>query len=195
VTGYWFLNQTDGWQPTPELEAFLKAGPPPVYVGFGSMAGRNPRRLANIVINALRVSGMRGIIATGWGGLQTERLPPTLQQIDQAPHAWLFPRMAAVVHHGGAGTTAAALQAGRPSVIVPFFGDQPFWGQRVHMLGGGSRPIAQKKLTVEKLAAAIKNMVSDPLVQKKAENLGEKIRHENGIRNAVEIIEKIMNKA
>ncbi|MCG8553454.1 MAG: glycosyltransferase, partial [Desulfobacterales bacterium] len=195
VTGYWFLNQSDGWKPTPELEAFLEAGQPPVYVGFGSMAGRNPRRLANIVINALRESGARGIIATGWGGLQAERLPQTILQINQAPHAWLFPRMAAVVHHGGAGTTAAALQAGKPSVIVPFFGDQPFWGRRIHMLGAGCQPIAQKRLTAEKLAAAIKHVLSNPVLQANAETLGEKIRCENGIGNAVEIIEKFMKDA
>ena len=192
TTGYWFLEQSADWTPPPELEAFLTAGPPPVYVGFGSMAGSDPRRLTRIVIESLREAGVRGIISTGWGGLQAEALPETILQIDQAPHAWLFPRMAAVVHHGGAGTTAAALRAGKPSVIVPFFGDQPFWGRRVHMLGAGSRPLPHKKLTAEKLAAAIKEVMSNQDIRKRAEDLGEQICREDGIGNAVAIIEKIM---
>ena len=192
TTGYWFLNQANDWIPPPELEVFLEAGPPPVYVGFGSMAGRDPERLANIVIEALQRAGVRGIIVTGWGGLKAVALPETVLQIDQAPHAWLFPRMAAIVHHGGAGTTAAGLRAGKPSVVVPFFGDQPFWGQRIHSLGVGSNPIPQKKLTAEKLAAAIKDVISNPTIRQKAEDLGAKVRHEDGIGNAVALIEGIM---
>lgn len=195
TTGYWFLNRTDNWNPPPELEAFLEAGPQPVYIGFGSMAGRNPERLANIVVTALQKAGVRGIIATGWGGLKADALPGTILQIDQAPHEWLFPHMAAIVHHGGAGTTAAALRAGKPSVIVPFFGDQPFWGQRVHALGVGSRPIPQKKLTVEKLATAVEDVTSNPSIRRKAEVLGQKIRHENGTGNAIAVIEEIMMKS
>ncbi len=192
TTGYWFLDQINDYSPPPELEAFLEAGPPPVYIGFGSMAGLNPERLANIVIKALQKAGSRGIIATGWGGLKTVDLPETILQIDQAPHAWLFPRVAAVVHHGGAGTTAAGLRAGKPSVVVPFFGDQPFWGQRIYSLGVGTNPIPQKKLTVEKLATAIKRAVSNPVISRNAEELGAKVRHEDGVGNAIAIIEGIM---
>lgn len=192
MTGYWFLNRTDDWTPTPELEAFLDVGSPPVYVGFGSMAGRNPERLANIVIKALQEANVRGILATGWGGLKANILPETILQINQVPHEWLFPRMAAVIHHGGAGTTAAALRAGKPSIIVPFFGDQPFWGRRMHELGLSCKPIPQKKLTVEKLVIAIKNVLSNPNIVKKAKDLGEKTRQEDGIGNTVAIIEGIM---
>lgn len=195
TTGYWFLDQNDNWAPTPKLKTFLEAGPPPVYVGFGSMAGRSPERLGNIVIKALQDAGVRGIISTGWGGLKTNTLPETILQIDHAPHAWLFQRMAAVVHHGGAGTTAAALRAGKPSVIVPFFGDQPFWGWRVHALGAGSRPIPQKKLTVEKLSIAIKDVMSSPHIRRKAEELGENIRNEDGIGNAIAMLEEITKNA
>ncbi|MBZ0297475.1 MAG: glycosyltransferase, partial [Anaerolineae bacterium] len=145
VTGYWFLDQSNAWEPSNELLAFLDAGAPPVYVGFGSMAGKNPQRLAEIVIDALQQAGVRGIIATGWGGLETSDLPETIFKLDQAPHDWLFPRMSAVVHHGGAGTTAAGLRAGRPTIICTFIADQPFWGQRVHALGAGSKPIPQKQ--------------------------------------------------
>jgi sterol 3beta-glucosyltransferase len=191
MTGYWFLNRTEDWAPPPELEAFLDAGPPPVYVGFGSMAGRNPERLANIVIEALQKAAVRGIIATGWGGLKARDLPETILQIEQVPHEWLFPRVAAVIHHGGAGTTAAGLRAGKPATIVPFFGDQPFWGQRLHELGVGADPIPQKKLTVEKLVSALNDVLSTPEMARNAEILGEKIRREDGIANAVGLIEKI----
>lgn len=190
MTGFWFLDRLDGWTPPAELEAFLNSGPPPVYVGFGSMAGRDPERLASIVIEALQNAGVRGIIATGWGGLKTESLPDTILTIDQAPHEWLFPRMAAIVHHGGAGTTAAALRAGKPSVIVPFFGDQPFWGRRIYEIGAGAKPIPQKKLSPDNLARAIVSVTSDAGLRRTAAELGEKIRSENGTVNAVAFIEK-----
>lgn len=195
TTGYWFLNETGDWSPSPELEAFLQAGSPPVYVGFGSMAGRDPARLTNIVIEALQKAGVRGLIATGWGGLKVNKLPGTILQIDQAPHEWLFPRMAAIVHHGGAGTTAASLRAGKPSIIVPFFGDQPFWGQCVYTLGVGSKPIPQKKLAAETLAAAIRGILSHPAIRKRSEILGEQIRNENGVGTAVSAIEEIMTRS
>lgn len=191
ITGYWFLDQTRDWTPPPELAAFLEEGPPPVYFGFGSMAACDPERLTNIVVQAVQEAGVRGIMATGWGGLKSVELSKIIHPIDQAPHAWLFPRMAAIVHHGGAGTTAAALRAGKPSIIVPFFGDQPFWGQCVHSLGVGSKPIPQKKLTADNLATAIKDAVSSPDKRRKAEEIGEKIRNEDGIRNAVAAIEEI----
>lgn len=191
TTGYWFLDRQDDWQPSAELEAFLAAGDPPVYVGFGSMAGKNPEKLGKIAIEALQKAGVRGILATGWGGLKTENLPDSIFKIDHAPHDWLFPRMAAVVHHGGAGTTAAGLRAGCPTVICTFIADQPYWGGRVYELGVGSKPIPHKKLTVENLTQAILDVTSNPEIKQNAEALGEKIRAENGIANAIEIIESI----
>ncbi len=193
ITGYWFLDRDTGWTPPQDLQAFLEAGPPPVYVGFGSMAGRNPERLARTVIQALQIAGLRGIIATGWGGLTPEALPDSILKIDSAPHDWLFPRVSAVVHHGGAGTTAAGLRAGKPSVIVPFFGDQPFWGRIVHSLGTGPKPTPQKKLTADKLAKAVKDAISDPDILRKTKEVGEKIRQEDGIGKAIEVIEKMVN--
>ncbi|MFN2107656.1 MAG: glycosyltransferase, partial [Candidatus Promineifilaceae bacterium] len=169
---------------------FLAAGDPPVYVGFGSMAGRDPVRLTGIVIDALRLAGLRGILATGWGGLQARDLHPTIFKLESAPHAWLFPRMAAVVHHGGAGTTAAGLRAARPTVICPFMGDQPFWGSRIHALGAGPEPIPQKKLTPENLAAALRQAVDGPEMRARAETVAEGIRSENGVANAIAIINK-----
>jgi len=191
VTGYWFLDPEDDWQPPAALTAFLKAGEAPVYVGFGSMAGRNPERLTNIVIDAFQKANVRGIIATGWGGLDVSKLPKTIFKLDKVPHSWLFPRVAAVVHHGGAGTTAAGLRAGRPTVICPFLVDQPLWGTRVHALGVGSKPIPQKKLTADNLSAAIWKVINDPAIPKNAQTLGEKLRAEDGIANAIAIIERI----
>ena len=152
------------------------------------MAGRDPERLTRIVIGALQQAKVRGILATGWGGLSADDLPETIFKLEQAPHDWLFPQMAAVVHHGGAGTTAAGLRAGCPTVICPFFGDQPFWGQRVRELGVGSEPIPQKKLTIEKLAAAIQTVTTVPTIQQKAERIGKKLRQEEGVARAVALI-------
>lgn len=189
ATGYWFLDAGEGWTPPAELEAFLSSGPAPVYVGFGSMAGRNPERLADAAVAALQKVGKRGVIATGWGGLKADDLPDTILKIDEAPHEWLFPRMAAIVHHGGAGTTAAALRAGKPSVVVPFFGDQPFWGKRVHELGVGSAPIPQKKLTADNLAQALGKVTGDESIRRAADDIGRKIRSEDGVGTAVSFIE------
>ena len=191
ASGYWFLDQQPTWEQPHELQAFLNSGAAPVYVGFGSMAGRDPERLTRIVIEALQQAQVRGILATGWGGLATNDLPETIFKLDQAPHDWLFPQMAAVVHHGGAGTTAAGLRAGCPTVVCPFFGDQPFWGQRVHELGVGSEPIPQKKLTVEKLASAIRVVTTDASIRQRAKTLGEKLRQEDGIATAIAFIETV----
>ncbi len=193
ITGYWFLDYENSWRPPQDLQTFVEAGPPPIYVGFGSMAGRYPQRLASTVIEALQIANLRGIIATGWGGLTPETLPESIFKIESVPHDWLFPRVSAVVHHGGAGTTAAGLRAGKPSVIIPFFGDQPFWGRHLHVLGVGVKPISQKKLTAQKLAAAIKHVVSNPVMKRKAKDIGKKIREEDGIGKAVTVIEKVMN--
>jgi sterol 3beta-glucosyltransferase len=191
VTGYWFLEQGDDWQPPAELAAFLEAGDAPVYVGFGSMAGRDPGRKAEIVVEALKRANVRGIIATGWGGLDAGNLPETIQRVERVPHDWLFPRVSAVVHHGGAGTTAAGLRAGCPTVVCPFLIDQPFWGARVHALGVGSKPIPQKKLTAENLTDALREVTTSPTIRQKATALGRALREEDGIANAIAIVERI----
>ena len=191
VTGYWFLDETEAWTPPPALVEFLQAGPPPVYVGFGSMSQRKPEEIANLVLRALARADQRAILLSGWSGLQEIAAPDTVYVIDSVPHAWLFPRVAAVVHHGGAGTTAAGLRAGVPSVVIPFFGDQPFWGQRVAQLGVGPVPIPRKKLTVERLARAIHQAVTDPEMRQRAVRLGASIRAEDGIARAVTVVEQI----
>jgi sterol 3beta-glucosyltransferase len=163
-----------------------------VYVGFGSMSGNRARERAHLVIAALERAGMRGVMASGWGGLDPDNCPPSVHLIDEVPHDWLFPRVAAVVHHGGAGTTAAGLRAGRPTVICPFMADQPFWGRCVQERGFGPAPIPQKKLTVENLAAAIHEAVNNPDMREKTATVGRQLRAETGVQNAVQRLEEIV---
>ncbi|MCC7448212.1 MAG: glycosyltransferase family 1 protein [Anaerolineae bacterium] len=191
ITGYWFLDES-AWTPPAALVDFLEAGPPPVYIGFGSMADRNMARMTEISLAALKQSNQRGLLLTGWGGITQSDLPDSVFKIDSAPHSWLFPRMAAVVHHGGAGTTAAGLRAGKPTVIIPFFGDQPFWAHRVARIGAGPKPISRKNLSAEQLAQAIQTAVADPAIQAKAAALGECIRAENGVQNAATVIDRYL---
>jgi sterol 3beta-glucosyltransferase len=192
VTGYWFLDQP-GWQPPADLQAFLDAGSPPVYIGFGSMSDRNPERMTEIVLKALAMSKQRGILMTGWGGLSQADLPDHVFKLEAAPHDWLFPRMAAVVHHGGAGTTAAGLRSGKPSILIPFFGDQTFWGVRVAALGVGAM-LERKQLTSEMLAASMHAAVTNGEMQLKAAALGECIRAEDGIGAAAQVIEQSLER-
>ncbi len=191
VTGYWFLEPPTGWEPPGDVMHFLQSGPPPVYIGFGSMPSSRPEATADLVLQALARTGQRGVLAAGWGGLKKEQLPETVCMIGSMPHSWLFPQMAAVVHHGGAGTTAAGLRAGIPTIVTPFFGDQPFWGQRVHTLGVGPRPIPRRRLTVDNLSESIRCAVSDTAMRARAAGLGERIRAEDGIGRAVAIIEQM----
>lgn len=192
ATGFWFLDEGGQWQPPAALQRFLVSGPPPVYVGFGSMVGRDPAASARLAVAALQQAGVRGVLAAGAGGLAPADLPETVYALDSAPHAWLFPRMAAVVHHGGAGTTAAGLRAGRPTVVCPFFGDQGFWGHRVHALGAGPRPLPQKALSAEALAQAIRAAATDPALRAAAEKLGQQIRAEDGVARAVSVVERAL---
>jgi len=192
ITGYWFLDRPAGWEPPADLVDFLASGPPPVYIGFGSMKNRNPEEVTEMALNALACSRQRGILLTGWGGLSNADLPDEVFKIDAIPHDWLFPQMAAVVHHGGAGTTAAGLRAGIPSVIIPFFAEQPFWGRRIAELGVGPKPIPRKRLSQERLAAAIHTAASDESMRRRAHALGECIRTENGVARAVEVFHRCL---
>jgi sterol 3beta-glucosyltransferase len=169
---------------------FLEAGPPPVYVGFGSMSSRDPESTTEIVLKALKRSGQRGLVASGWGGLKSVDLPDGVFKLESVPHDWLFPRIAAVVHHGGAGTTAAGLRAGVPSVLVPHFGDQSFWARQVVRLGVGPKAIPRNRLTAQKLCAAIVTAITDENIQAHATALGERIRTEDGVGQAVEVVER-----
>lgn len=187
--GFWFLERNDDWRPDPGLVKFLAGGDPPVYIGFGSMRATDPARTTELVLEALDRAGLRGVLAAGWGGLGGEALPETVLLREDVPHDWLFERVAAVVHHGGAGTTAAGLRAGRPSVVCPFFGDQPFWASRVHALGAGPPAVPQRRLGVDRLAEALLQVVESGSFRRAAAELGRRIRAEDGVATAAEFVE------
>lgn len=193
ITGYWFLDPPADFTPPPDLVEFLQSGTPPVYIGFGSMSGKISEITAEIALAAFAKTQQRGIFLTGWGGIRNADLPDTVFKLDYIPHSWLFPQMACIVHHGGAGTTAATFRAGVPGVIVPFSADQPFWAYRAAKLGVSPPMISRKNLTVDVLVEAINRAVHDQTIRDRAAALGEKIRSENGVAQAVEIVQQTMN--
>jgi len=191
VTGYWFFNREDDWQPSVELRDFLESGVQPIYIGFGSMSSRSPLEITNIILDALERTGQRAILATGWGGISNIDLPDRVFKVDFVPHDWLFARVSMVIHHGGTGTTGAGIRAGVPSVLIPFFADQNFWAMQIFKLGIGPRPIPRKKLNAEKLANAIDSTLDNRDINIGAKAIGEKIRNEDGVSNAVKAIQRL----
>lgn len=187
MCGYWPLPEPQSFTPPDELVRFLDAGPPPVYVGFGSMVANDPDALGQLVVEALRLSGQRGVIGAGWAGLATKA--ENVLAVHDIPHRWLFPRMAAVVHHGGAGTTAAGFRAGVPSVICPFFADQPGWAAVAREIGVGATPVPRRRLTAERLAASIREAVTNETLRTNARNLATALAAEDGVARAVAEIE------
>ena len=185
VTGYWWLPAAPSWRPPHALEAFLARGGSVVSIGFGSMTSDDAEALTALVLGAVRSARVRAVLVTGWGGL--ESLPETddVLCVDAAPYDWLFPRVSATVHHGGAGTTGLGLRAGVPAIVVPFTMDQPFWGSRVAALGAGPPPIPRARLTQERLARALQRALGDQAMRERVEALGEQIRSEDGVAEAV----------
>lgn len=189
VTGFLFDDDPD-WSPPPDLVEFLQAGETPVYIGFGSMPDPNPSTTTRTLLDAVRRTGKRAIILTGWAGFGADDVPEDVYILKYAPHSWLFPKMAAVVHHGGSGTTASGMRAGVPTVVVPHQGDQGFWGRTVQALGVGTAPIPRKKLTADNLAAAITEATGNRTMRANARALGEKIQQEDGLAEAVKWVER-----
>lgn len=192
LTGYWFPDDQN-WQPPKDLMAFIEAGSPPVFIGFGSMPLKDPQRTTTIILDALKQTGQRGVLHMGWGGLGNQSLPDNVFKIDYVPYEWLFPRMAMVIHHGGSGTTSFGLRSGVPSCVVSFVFDQQYWGERIAELGVGPKPIPHKSLTVNRLKEAIIVGINNSQVRQKAAELSEKIKTENGIQNALTIFEKLLD--
>jgi len=190
ITGYWFAEPDTTWRPPDDLRAFIENGPPPVYVGFGSMPSEDAERQTRIVVEALHQAGRRGVLASGWGGLAETAASRTVFSLESAPHDWLFPRCSAVVHHGGAGTTHEGLRWGRPTIICPLTVDQPFWGARVHGLGAGPKPIPQKALTSSALAGALM-CAHDAATVRRAADLGDLLRWEGGVAAAVAVLSTV----
>ncbi len=191
MTGAWRLDEKPRWQIPDDLKAFLDAGEPPIYIGFGSMAFGSARNEA-IIREALEIWGGRAVLAKGWGGLTDAKAPPNAFLLDKAPHDRLFPLMRAVVHHGGAGTTLAGLTAGKPGLVVPQFFDQPYWGARVQALGCGPAPIRLKHLTGRLLAEGLDDLARNTDYARNAQEIGQQLAVENGAENAVKRIETLM---
>jgi sterol 3beta-glucosyltransferase len=192
LTGYWYFEEKN-WQPDPELVEFTQAGEPPIVVTFGSMPSQDSDALTNLIIAAIKQAGCRAIIQRGGGDLaQGCALPENIRAVGFVPHGWLFPHAACVVHHGGAGTTAAAFRAGVPTVVVPHLLDQPIWAEYARAFGCAGAVIPLPKLTAEQLSAALAHTLSQPRYRRSAARLGEQIRAENGVQTARQLIEQML---
>ena len=194
MTGFWQENDSKEYTPPAELAAFLQKGPPPVYVGFGSMTSGDMGETLEIVLEGIRHAGVRAVLLRGWGGQIDLKDDKNIYVGDYIPHDWLFENVQAVVHHGGAGTTAAGLRAGKPTLIVPFGGDQPFWGSRIRALGCGPKPIRRTSLTGEKLAEALSELVSNGAYKVAANELKDRLKRETGTVTAADIVENEISK-
>ena len=181
ISGFYFLSLASNYSPADDLKAFLDAGPPPVYIGFGSIVLDDPNGMTKLIFEAVRRTGQRALVSKGWGGMGADELgkPDNVFMLGNVPHDWLFKHVSAVVHHGGAGTTAAGIAHSKPTVIVPFFGDQPFWGSMIAKAGAGPEPIHNKELTADKLADAINFAVKAGTLER-AKQLGARISKEKG---------------
>ncbi len=188
MTGFWFVDEPSTFAPPVHLARFLDEGPPPVCVGFGSMSTGRPEEVSAMVLEAARTAGVRLVLLSGWAGLEPGLLSQDVLALSAVPHSWLYPRCRAVVHHGGAGTTAAAVRAGVPAVVVPFHGDQPFWASRVHKLGVGPPAFPWKKLSASRLADAIAVAVTNDSLRERASEIGRLVRAEQGAARAATAI-------
>jgi sterol 3beta-glucosyltransferase len=192
MTGFVFHDDPE-WSPPAGLVDFIQDGSPPVYVGFGSMHDSRPADTTRKIVDALGRSGQRAVLYTGWAGLGLEELPGSIYCLDYAPHGWLFPRMAAIVHHAGAGTSAAALRAGVPSVPIPHSGDQDFWARRLIQLGAGTVPLPRSRLSAGGLANRIARAVRDPELRSRAAEFRQLIRQEDGVARTISALEALLH--
>ena len=181
ISGFYFLSLASNYHPAQDLQDFLNAGPPPVYIGFGSIVLDDPNGMTKLIFDAVKSTGQRALVSKGWGGVGADELgiPEGVFMLGNVPHDWLFKRVSCVVHHGGAGTTAAGIALSKPTVVVPFFGDQPFWGAMIAKAGAGPKPIPHKQLTAENLASAITEALR-PETLERAQELGARIASEQG---------------
>lgn len=196
-TGFWFPTASDASDPCavdPALRAFVDDGPAPVYLGFGSMPTGDPAGVVTSFVTALRRAGRRGIVSSGWADLAAAPLPGDVLAVETVPHDWLFARCAAVVHHGGAGTTAAALRAGTPQVVVPHIADQPYWGRRVAELGVGSAPLPRKHFDAQRLGRMLEDALA-PNLTSTARDLGARLRDEDGAGDAAGLMHALLARA
>ncbi|MCQ2478615.1 MAG: glycosyltransferase [Clostridia bacterium] len=193
--GYWNdASKTVNYTPDKELEDFLSAGEKPVFIGFGSMTDKNPEQLKSVIIDAAKKCKKRILLQAGWVGFTADDLPDNVHLVEFIPHEWLFNQVCGVVIHGGAGTTASALKAGKPILVVPFGTDQNFWGANVHNSGYGPAPIPREQLTADNLSAAICELCDNGTYKEAAQKAAEIMASENGVAQAVDFINDYINK-
>lgn len=191
MSGFWWDDEPADWEAPQDLKDFLENGEQPIYIGFGSMVSGDMNKTFTKVLKAVRASRVRAVINLGWGGKDMHlKSNNRVYFADYVPHDWLFPRVRAVVHHGGAGTTAAGLRYGKPTLVVPFGGDQPFWGNRVNAIGCGPKPISRDKMTVQRLTKGLIDLTTHASYRVAAEELGARLRMETGTKNAADIVER-----
>ncbi|HJT96014.1 MAG TPA: glycosyltransferase [Mycobacterium sp.] len=195
VTGYWWPASPSGWEPSTALTDFLDAGPAPVFVGFGSMmtTAQRAEEMSEVIRKAARSAGVRVIVQAGWTGLDTA--DDDVLTVGEVPHDWLFPQVAAVAHHCGAGTVAAGLRAGVPTIALPAYGDGPFWARRLHELGASAATIPQRRLTVDRLAEAMRIAVTDPKPRQLTQRLASSIIAEDGAAQVVSTVESLLHQS
>ena len=192
ISGFSFLKAGSDYKPPEDLLEFLKAGPPPVYIGFGSIVVDKPDHLTKMIFGAVKRSGVRALVSKGWGGIGEGEAPEGVFLLGNCPHDWLFQHVSCVVHHGGAGTTAIGIAMGKPTVVVPFFGDQPFWGAMIYRAGAGPEPVPYKKMTEEILAESITKALGED-IKSAVKEMSEKIAGENGSADAAASFHQSLN--
>lgn len=191
MSGFWQDDENPvNYTPPEALCDFLKDGEKPVYIGFGSMVSGDMSKTLEIVLEGIKIAGIRAVLLNGWGGDMPLQSSKQIYVADFLPHEWLFQNVAAVVHHGGAGTTASGLRAGCPTLVIPFGGDQPFWGSRVHALGCGPKPIKRTELTATKLAKALRKLYENPSYKVASAEIGARLKMEKGTQIAADVIEE-----
>lgn len=191
ISGSWFDEKVSTWTPPQELLDFLNQGEKPIYIGFGSMVSGDMNETFQKVLAAVDEAGVRAVISTGWcNDALSLRGSKNVYMAEFVPHDWLFPHVAAAVHHGGVGTTASSLRYGLPTLVIPFGGDQPFWGSRVFAMGCGPRPLSRSRLTVNSLAQRLKQLTTTESYHIAAEEISLYMRAEDGIRRAADLVEQ-----
>ena len=196
ITGFWFLDPPRNWEPPRDLARFLAAGPAPVCIGFGSMDDPDTGRIIDAAVSAVKGVGLRAVVLTGWSGMAGPKTDSSgVFFTREVPHAWLLPRCAAVIHHGGAGTTAAAVRAGIPSLILPFFFDQAFWADRLKELGAGPGPLPRTRTGRENLALALDRLLTHEPIRRRLQALSLGLGREKGVARAVALIQSLVGGA
>ncbi|EOO01349.1 putative udp- transferase protein [Phaeoacremonium minimum UCRPA7] len=190
ISGFVFLDLASTFKPPDALTKFLDSGEPPIYIGFGSIVVDDAERFTEMIFEAVKLAGVRALVSEGWGGLGSKNVPENIYMLENTPHDWLFPRIKACVIHGGAGTTAIALKCGKPTMVVPFFGDQHFWGSMIGRAKAGPEPVPYKSLTAEKLTEGIKYCLTEE-AKSGAEDIAKCIELEgDGAENACKAFHK-----